>query len=234
MAKPLILAIGAHPDDVELGCSGTLLAQQQQGCEVVICDLTQGELGTRGTVSTRKEEAVAAAKVLGVRDRINLGFADGFFQNDKAHQLELIKVIRQYRPDVIFTNAVHDRHPDHARAAELTETAAFLSGLVKIDSQQIAHRPRAVYHYIQALNTTPHFTCDISKHWEQKVAAIRCYGTQFHDPDSSEPETFISTPQFLKFVEARAIHFGLPCGFQYAEGFTAQRTLAVKDVMQLW
>ena len=240
--KPLmkldILAIGVHPDDVELGCGGTLMKQIALGYKVGICDLTRGELGTRGTAETRKEEAAAAAVIMGIDIRENLGFEDGFYTNDKQHQLQLMRIIRHYRPDVVFTNAVCDRHPDHGKTAEFTRHVCFLSGLPKIETdmngvQQAAHRPRAVYHYIQAQHIEPHFVIDVSPYFERKMQAILAYKTQFYDPDSAEPNTFISSPQFLEFTKARAIHFGYPCGFQYGEGFTLSRSPGVGDVLSL-
>ncbi|MCW3128193.1 MAG: bshB1, partial [Bacteroidetes bacterium] len=217
-----ILAIGAHPDDIELSCAGTLLAQIAQGSKVGILDLTQGELGTRGSAEMRQQEAEAAAKIMGVAVRENAGFADGFFQNDKTHQLELIKYIRKYQPDMIITNATHDRHPDHAKAAQLTIDASFLSGLSKIETElngvaQKAHRPSVVYHYIQSLDITPSFAVDITPHLDKKLEAIAAYTSQFYNPNSKEPGTFISSPEFLEFVKSRASHFGVPIGVRFAE-----------------
>jgi bacillithiol biosynthesis deacetylase BshB1 len=234
-----ILAIGAHPDDVELSCAGTLLSQIDKGFKVGILDLTHGELGTRGTGEIRLKEAEEAARILGVSVRENAGFADGFFENDKAHQIELIKYIRKYQPDVILTNAVHDRHPDHGRAAQLTIDAAFLSGLTKIETTldgkpQVAFRPRAVYHYIQSLDIPPVFAIDITPYFDKKVEAIRAYKSQFHDPDSQEPETFISSPEFLEFSQSRASHFGVPIGVRYAEGFTTKRLIGVRSLNDIF
>lgn len=233
-----ILAFGSHPDDVELGCSGTLIKHVQNGYKLGIVDLTEGELGTRGTVETRRQEVEAASKILGIHARENMRFADGFFKNDKEHQLELIKMIRKYRPAVIIANAKHDRHPDHGRAAQLVYDACFLSGLRKIETKhngeiQSAHRPRALYNYIQALHTDPDLVVDISAQFDQKLQAILAYKTQFHDPDSKEPQTFISTPEFLEFVKGRAAHFGIPIGVRYAEGFHANRTIGVNNLMDL-
>jgi bacillithiol biosynthesis deacetylase BshB1 len=234
-----ILAIGAHPDDIELSCGGTILSHIAQGHTVAILDLTRGELGTRGTAETRAQEAADAAQKMGVSIRENAGFADGFFQNDKEHQLELIKYIRKYQPDIILANAVRDRHPDHARAATLTEDAVFLSGLAKIETRmdgaiQKAYRPRAVYHYIQSLDIKADFAVDISPFFEQKIEAIRAYRTQFHDPESTEPNTFISSPEFLEFVRARALHFGVPMGMQYAEGYTSARPIGVYSLKDIF
>ena len=234
-----ILAIGAHPDDIELSCGGTILSHVAQGLKVGVLDLTHGELGTRGTADTRLAEATDAARILGVAVRENAGFADGFFVNDKAHQLELIKYIRKYQPDIILANAVHDRHPDHARAAQLVEDAAFLSGLAKIETYldgipQTPFRPRAIYHYIQSLDINPDFAIDITPYFDQKVEAIKAYRTQFFDPNSKEPETFISSPQFLDFVKSRALHFGVPLGVNYAEAYTVKRLIGVYSLKDIF
>jgi len=234
-----ILAIGAHPDDVELGCGGTILSHISQGLKVGILDLTRGELGTRGSAEERHAEAAAAAKILGVSVRENAGFADGFFVNDKAHQLELIKFIRKYQPDIILTNAIHDRHPDHARSAQLTEDAVFLSGLSKVETRldgelQKAFRPAAVYHYIQALDIAPDLAVDISPFYDKKEEAIRAYKTQFHNPDSKESLTFISTPEFMEFVRARAMHFAVPIGVRFAEGYTGKRHIGVNNLKDIF
>ena len=233
-----ILAVGVHPDDVELGCSGTLLRQISLGNSVGILDLTKGELGTRGTAALRMKEVEAATKILGVHWRGNAGFADGFFANDKKHQLKLIQYIRLLKPRVVIANAVYDRHPDHGRAAELVRDACFLAGLPKIKTTfngklQDAHRPQVVYHYIQALHVEPDFVVDISPFFKTKLESIRAYSSQFYNPSSKEPKTFISDKGFLEFVEARAKHFGVPAGVQYAEGFTVNRIPAVNDIFHL-
>ena len=234
-----ILAFGAHPDDIELSCAGTLMAAIAQGKKVGVVDLTKGELGTRGTPELRLEEATKAAAIIGLNIRINLGFADGFFAHDATHQLGIIQVIRAYQPDIVLANAIDDRHPDHARSAELTRHACFLSGLSKIETKlngkgQAAFRPKAVYHYIQALHVDPNFVVDISAHFEKKLEAIRAFKSQFYNPKSNEPDTFISSPQFIEFVKARAIHFGVPAGVQYAEGFTVNKTLGIQDIVNLF
>jgi bacillithiol biosynthesis deacetylase BshB1 len=233
-----IIAIGVHPDDVELGCSGTIMRHIQLGCKVGIVDLTRGELGTRGTAEIRDKEAQDAAKIIGVSIRDNLGFRDGFFKNDEEHQLKLIQIIRKYQPDIVITNAPTDRHPDHGRASQLTLDAAFLSGLPKIVTKlngknQISWQPKAVYHYIQAQYHEPDFVIDISKFHERKLEAILAYKTQFYNPDSKEPETFISNPQFLESVKARDIMFGIHAGFKYAEGFLKNRYLGIEDLRHL-
>ena len=237
--KVNILAIGAHPDDVELGCAGTLLKSMAQGQSVGILDLTQGELGTRGTAETRLKEATDASKILGITIRENLGFADGFFQNDKAHQLELIKLLRHYQPDIVLCNAIHDRHPDHARAAALVEDAVFLAGLPKVETimkgkAQEAYRPNAVYHYIQALDISPAFAIDVTEYFDQKIKSVLAYRSQFYNDNSGEPATFISSPEFLEFVRSRASHFGVPIGVRYAEAFTVKRHIGVKDLMAIF
>jgi bacillithiol biosynthesis deacetylase BshB1 len=235
-----ILAIGSHPDDVELGCSGTLMKHIDLGFKVGILDLTKGELGTRGNANTRAEEVKASTKILGVHARENMGFADGFFKNDKEHQLELVKMIRRYQPSIIIANAIYDRHPDHARAAQLTYEASFLSGLSKIETKvngklQTAFRPRAIYNYIQAIHIQPAFAVDITDYFERKIQAIQAFKSQFFSPasDPKGPQTFISTPQFLEFVKGRAVHFGTPIGVKYAEAYTTGRLPGVKNLMDL-
>jgi bacillithiol biosynthesis deacetylase BshB1 len=233
-----ILAIGVHPDDVELGCSGTLMKHIDMGYKVGIIDLTRGEMGTRGTAETRLKEVEASSKILGITVRENLGFEDGFFKNDKEHQLELIKMLRKYRPKIVITNAIRDRHPDHGRSAQLTNDAVFLSGLRKIETvyegvQQEAFRPQVVYNYIQAYHIEPQFVVDITPYYERKEKAVLAFSTQFHNPESTEPATFISSPEFLDFVKARAMHFGVPIGVKYAEAFTVNRTPGIEDITKL-
>lgn len=234
-----ILAIGAHPDDVELGCGGTLAKQIALGSKVGIIDLTQGELGSRGSVSERRIEAQQASKILGVAIRENLGFRDGFFNNDETHQLKLIEYIRKYQPDVILTNTLHDRHPDHAKSAQLTIDSAFVAGLSKIEmiSNGIsldAWRPRAIYHYIQSYYNQPDFTVDISDFFDIKIEAIKAHATQFYNPTLNEKDTFISSQQFFELIKARAIEFGIQAGFKYAEGFTANRYLGIQDIRSIF
>jgi bacillithiol biosynthesis deacetylase BshB1 len=235
-----ILAIGVHPDDVELSCSGTLMKHIGLGYKVGILDLTKGELGTRGSAEIRLQEVEAATKIMGIHARENMGFEDGFFKDDKEHQLELIKMIRKYQPAIVITNSKHDRHPDHGRAAQLTYNACFLAGLSKIETtlngeQQKASRPVALYNYIQSLHVEPDFVVDISAHFERKLEAVRAYKSQFHhaDANKNEAQTFISSPQFMEFIKARAIHFAMPIGAQYAEGYTVNRTLGVNNLMEL-
>jgi bacillithiol biosynthesis deacetylase BshB1 len=229
-----ILAIGVHPDDVELGCSGTIASAIAEGKKVGIVDLTQGELGTRGTVDTRYAEATTAAKILGVAVRDNLQMADGFFQNDEAHQRLVIAAIRKYQPDIILCNAPEDRHPDHGRSAKLVSDAAFLSGLRKITTNsdgliQEAWRPKYVFHYIQDRFIQPSFVVDISAHFDTKINSILAYTTQFNSPSTNEPQTYISTPQFLETVKARAMMLGKRIGVQYAEGFISEKLIGVSS-----
>lgn len=230
-----ILAFGVHPDDIELGCAGTILAAIAEGKKVGIVDLTQGELGTRGTAETRKVEAENAAKVLGVAVRENLKMADGFFANDEAHQRKIIEVIRKYKPQIILSNAPEDRHPDHGRSSKLVSDAAFLSGLRKIETKdrdgniQEQHRPAYVFHYLQDRFIQPNFAIDITAFHEKKLESILCYTTQFHSELSTEPQTYISSPQFLDTVKARAMMLGKRIGVMYAEGFISEKLLGVKS-----
>lgn len=225
-----ILAFGVHPDDVELSCAGVLLMEKASGKKTGIIDLTQGELGTRGTAETRKKEAADAAAILGVDIRENLEMADGFFQNDEAHQRQVITAIRKYQPEIILCNAPSDRHPDHGRSAKLVSDAAFLSGLKKIETtfngQPQQHwRPKYVFHYIQDRLLHPNFVMDISDVFEQKIEAVKAYATQFHNPGSSEPQTYISTPDFLESVIYRHKWFGKMIGVKYAEGFISEKMI---------
>ena len=233
-----ILAIAAHPDDVELSCAGTLLSHAAAGKTVGIVDLTRGELGTRGTPELRLHEAEAAARVLGLSARENLGLPDGFFENRREHQLPVIAAIRRYQPDIVLTNATEDRHSDHGRAAQLVRESCFLSGLAKVETQdngtpQAPWRPRAVYHFIQDYYIEPDFVMDITPHWETKLASIRAFGSQFFSPGSTGPVTHISKPEFLDFIRARALEFGHRIGTLYGEGFTVHRTPGVKNLFDL-
>ncbi|RFP64962.1 bacillithiol biosynthesis deacetylase BshB1 [Hymenobacter lapidiphilus] len=234
-----VLALGAHPDDVEMSCSGTLLAAAAAGKTIGIIDLTRGELGTRGTPETRAEEAERASRILGLHARENLGMADGFFRNDREHQLLLVAALRRYQPDVVLCNAIHDRHPDHGRAAQLATEACFLSGLRMIETlgedgqPQAPWRPRVVYHYIQDRQIPADFVVDITAHWPKKWESIQAYKTQFHDPNSQEPATYLSTPAFSDFMEARAREFGHLIGAQYGEGFTRERPIGVREITEL-
>jgi bacillithiol biosynthesis deacetylase BshB1 len=233
-----ILAIAAHPDDVELGCAGTLLVHRRAGRKVGVIDLTRGELGTRGSADQRDQEAADASRVLGLSARENMRFADGFFENNREHQLQLIAAIRRYQPEIVLTNAVEDRHSDHGRASKLVSDSCFLAGLVKIETtdggnRQAAWRPKAVYHFIQDRLLVPDLVVDVTDVWEQKIDSIRAYKTQFFDPASQEPETHISKPDFLNFIEARALELGHSIGVRYGEGFTKERNLGVRNLFDL-
>lgn len=235
MNKLDILAFGVHPDDVELGCSGTILASVAQGKTVGIVDLTQGELGTRGSAEIRKKEATEAALVMKVTCRINLEMADAFFKNDEEHQRKVIGVLRKYRPEIVLCNAPEDRHPDHGRSAKLVEDACFLSGLRKIvtrdeaRNEQEAWRPKYMFHYVQDRFLEPDFVFDISEFQEQKLEAIKCYGTQFYNPDHQEPETYISSQAFLDGIVARAMMLGKRIGVKYAEGYISKKIIGINN-----
>ena len=238
LTKLDVLVFAAHPDDAELSCSGTLLASVAQGKKVGIIDLTQGEMGTRGTIETRYQEAAAASKVLGLTIRENLKFKDAYFENDPEHRLAIVQKIRQYRPSVVLANALHDRHPDHGRGGDLVRDAVFWAGLRKIETSlngnpQEAFRPSKLLRYIQDRFIKPDVVFDITPFWPQKMEAIRCYTTQFYDPNSPEPQTYISTPDFLKFVEARCREMGHACGFEFGEGFTLDRNFGIRDLDHL-
>ena len=238
MIKLDILAIGVHPDDVELGCSGTLLSHVQQGKICGILDLTQGELGSRGSSELRALEASASAKVLGVACREQLGLKDGFFENNYESQLKVIQIIRKYRPEIVLANAIHDRHPDHGRAAKLVADACFYSGLAKIETTlngeaQHAWRPKVVYHYIQDYTLKPDFVVDVSDFKEKKREAILCFSSQFFNPQSNEPQTPISSPEFLESVFGKMSVFGRAIGVLYAEGFTVNRFVGVNNLFNL-
>jgi len=233
-----ILAFGAHPDDVELGCAGTTLKEVSLGKKVGIVDLTRGELGTRGTAETRDQEAKDAAKILGVAVRENLEMRDGFFVNDEKHQLEVIKMIRKYKPEIVLCNAIDDRHIDHGKGSKLVSDACFLSGLMKIETsidgeKQEAWRPKIVYHYIQWKNITPDFVVDITGFEKKKVEAISAYKTQFYDPNSKEPATPITSKNFFESLNYRAQDLGRLVGKDFAEGFTVERCLAVNSLENL-
>lgn len=233
-----ILAFGAHPDDVELGAGGTLAKAIKEGKTVGIVDLTRGELGTRGTEHTRKEEAKAAGEILGVSVRENLGFADGFFRNDKEHQLEVIKMIRKYQPEIVLCNAIDDRHIDHGKGSKLVSDASFLSGLLKIETesdgtQQERWRPKQVYHYIQWKNIEPDFVVDVTGFMDVKLKSVFAYKTQFYNKDSKQPETPITSKNFTDSIEYRAQDLGRLINVEYAEGFTTERYVAVKSLSDL-
>lgn len=233
-----ILAIGVHPDDVELSCSGTLINEIKRGKKAGIVDLTQGELGTRGNVDTRYQEAANAAMIMEVHVRENLKMRDGFFKNDEENQLKLIQAIRKYQPEIVIGNILHDRHPDHGRAGKLIADSCFLSGLSKIETKdekgnnQKRWKPSYVLQYIQDWYQEPDFLIDISDVFEQRMNAIKAYSTQFNavENDSAEPQTYISTPDFLDSLVARARMFGKRIGVKYAEGFISEKTIGIKNL----
>jgi len=224
-----ILVMAAHPDDAELSCAGTILKHIAAGKKVGIVDFTRGELGTRGTPEIRLQESADATKILGLHARENLGIRDGFFRNDEETQVKLIEVIRKYQPEIVLANALEDRHPDHGKGAQLAIDACFLSGLRQIKTGNLpAWRPSQVYHYIQDRYLEPDFVIDITAHWDQKESAIRAFKSQFFDPASAEPASYISSPDFLNFIQARAMEMGHKIGVKYGEGFQSQKTLEVK------
>ena len=238
MSKLDTLAFGAHPDDVELGCGATIRKHADAGKTIGIIDLTRGELGTRGTPEIRAEEATVAASILGVEVRDNLNLGDGFFVNDKVTQTAIIKVLRKYQPEVVLCNACNDRHPDHGRAADLVSQACFLAGLRMIETtiggeSQERWRPKAVYHYIQDHYHKPDFVVDVTDQFETKMEAVLSFKSQFYDPNSSEPESPISSPEFMEYVRSRSRDFGRIIGCGYGEGFTVERSVGITDLFHL-
>jgi len=231
-----VLVFGAHPDDVELGCGGTVAKMVAQGKKVAIVDLTQGELGTRGSAELREQEANAAAEILGVKTRLNLGLKDGFFQCDLDSLHSVVEVIRKYKPSIVIANALADRHPDHGRGAELVAQACFLSGLKKVETPDYpeVHRPTALYHYIQDFERIPDLVVDITGYEKQKMNAIQAYRSQFFDPNSTEPATPISTPEFLDRLVGRDSAMGRPCGFKAGEGFEILRPIGADSLLDLF
>ena len=233
-----ILAFGAHPDYVEISCGGTLLRYADDGKQIAIVDLTRGELGTRGSGALRMEECKAASQILGLVDRVNLGMADGFFEENEDHLHQIIREIRHFRPKLILANSIRDRHPDHGRAAALVARAAFLSGLPKINTErngvsQEAYRAPMLLHYIQDIYIEPDVVLDVSAYAEEKIKLVQCFSSQFFDPNSTEPETPISNAHFFEFMKGIMLQFGRPIGAKYAEGFTVNRTLGVSDLFHL-
>lgn len=233
-----ILVFAVHPDDAELGCSGTILKHIAEGKKVGIVDLTRGELGTRGTAETRDLEAIESSKILGLSIRENLRFRDGFFKNDETHQLEVIRMIRKYKPEILLSNAKYDRHPDHGRAGDLVNDAAFLSGLSKIetidqDVKQDAWRPSLNLQYIQDRYIKPDIIIDITPYMDTKIEAVKAFKTQFHDPDSKEPQTYISSPEFFESIIGRSREFGKSIGATYGEGFTSRKLLGTNSLFNL-
>ncbi len=238
MTKLDILAFGAHPDDIEMGCGGTIAKHVSLGKKVGMVDLTLGELGTRGNVEIRLKEAQEAAKIVGVDIRENLQMADGFFSNDKQHQLLIIQSIRKYQPDIVLANSLVDRHPDHARGARLVADACFLSGLIKIETKenginQKPWRPKAIYHYLQFKTHQPSFVVDVSGFMDTKMNSIKAHRSQFFDSSSKEPETFISKPDFLNALHERSSDLGRIIGVQHAEGFMCEHVLAIDNFSDL-
>lgn len=239
MLKLDILVLAVHPDDAELGCGGTILKHIAMGQKVGIVDLTRGELGTRGSAEIRAQEAAAAAKILGLAVRENLELADGFFKNDQEHQLKVITAIRKYQPDIVITNAFHDRHPDHGRAHDLVEESAFLAGLRKIETQldgipQKEWRPKLVLHFIQDNYIKPDILVDVTEYWDKKLESIQAYGSQFYNPDwKEEHQTYISSAGFYEAVESRAREFGKSIQVKFAEGFTSRKLLGVNNLSDL-
>jgi N-acetylglucosamine malate deacetylase 1 len=231
-----VLAIGVHPDDVELGCSGTLIKEVKRGKKAGVIDLTQGELGTRGTIETRFQEAEEAAKIMGVSVRQNLKMRDGFFQNDEAHQLQLIQAIRKYQPEIIIGNILEDRHPDHGRAGQLIYDACFLSGLKQVKTkdeegrEQEKWRPKQLLHYLQDRFYEPDVIVDITEVWDQRLQSIKAYKTQFHNPGNNEDETYISSPEFLESIIARARLLGKRIGVRFAEGFISKKSIGISNL----
>jgi bacillithiol biosynthesis deacetylase BshB1 len=233
-----ILVFAVHPDDAELGCSGTILKHIAAGKKVGIIDLTRGELGTRGTAATRDEESAESTRILGLHVRENLAMRDGFFRNDEDHQLKIIQAIRKYTPEIVLSNALHDRHPDHGRAADLVYDALFLSGLTKIKThfdgrEQDAFRPRLLLQFIQDRYIEPDILVDVTDFWEKKLECIHAFKTQFFNPDSDEQQTYISSPDFLKVIEARSRELGKSIGAVHAEGFTSKKLLGIDDLTKL-
>ncbi|MBK0378276.1 bacillithiol biosynthesis deacetylase BshB1 [Mucilaginibacter segetis] len=240
MLKLDILVLPVHPDDAELGCAGVILKHIKLGHKVGIVDLTRGELGTRGSAEIREKEAAHAAEILGIAARENLELPDGFFENTKPYQLKVIESIRKYQPEIIITNAYHDRHPDHGRASELVETSAFLSGLRKIETSyngvlQTEWRPKQVLHFIQDRYIEPDIVVDVTEFWDTKIKSIYAYGSQFFNPEwkEDEPQTYISSPEFIQVVEARAREYGKSIQVKYAEGFTSRKILGVNNLFDL-
>ena len=234
-----ILIMAAHPDDAEMSCGGTVASAIEKGRKVGIVDFTRGELGTRGTPEIRAAEAAAASKILKTSARENLGFRDGFFKNDEEHQMKLIAAIRRYQPEIVLANAIEDRHPDHGKGAALAVDACFLSGLRMIQTfdfdgtPQAAWRPKALYHYIQDVYIKPDLVIDISNYWDLKEASIRAYKSQFYDPNSQEPESYLTSPEFLDFLKARSQEMGHKIGKKFGEGYTKTKMIGVNDFFDL-
>lgn len=233
-----ILVLAAHPDDAEISAGGTIAKHVALGYKVGIVDLTRGELGTRGTPEIREQEASNAAKILKVSVRENLELRDGFFQKTEAEKLRVVQAIRKFQPEIVLANAIYDRHPDHGRASELIDESCFLAGLVKVETTlhgetQKAWRPKVVYHFIQSQFIKPDLVVDVSDFWETKMESLRAFKSQFYDPSSKEPETFISNPGFMKLIESRGQETGYSIGVKYGEGFTVNRYIGAKNLFDL-
>jgi bacillithiol biosynthesis deacetylase BshB1 len=228
-----ILVFGAHPDDVELSCGGTIIKEVQRGKKVGIIDLTRGELGTRGSVESRDEESIRASDIMGVSIRENMNFKDGFFKDDDYHKLEIIKKIRYFQPDIVLANAPKDRHPDHNRASQIVIDTCFLSGLLKIDTGQKIWRPKAIFHYIQFNHINPDIIVDISKQMDLKIKAVKAYKTQFYNPNSKEKDTIISSKDFLESIKYRALDLGRQTACKYAEGFISHQLPKINSLLDL-
>lgn len=235
--KADILAFGAHPDDVELAAAGTVIKHVKQGLKVVMVDLTRGELGTRGSAELRDKEAAASSVVLGISARVNLNLGDGFFEISQHELIKVIEQIRYYKPEIVLANAKSDRHPDHGRGGDLVSRACFLAGLSKVKTiynkeEQDCWRPKAIYHYIQDYFLQPDLVVDITGHEAQKMEAIRCFSSQFHNPSSQEPQTPISSPEFMLHISAREIQMGRYIGVKSGEGFTVERPVGTSNLLQ--
>ncbi len=233
-----ILAFAAHPDDAELSVAGTLMSHIDKGYAVGIVDFTRGELGSRGSADLRDEEATTSTEIMKLNVRENLRFADGFFENNEEHQIEIIKIIRKYQPKIVLLNALDDRHPDHGKAAKLGSDACFLSGLLKIETKlngefQTHWRPSFVYHYIQDRLLPHDFVVDITPYFDKKIQAIKAFKSQFYNPKSSEVATYISDPKYFDYIEARMLEYGHSIGVKYGEGFIKQRQIGVTNIFDL-
>jgi len=233
MNKVDLLVISAHPDDAEISAAGTIIKSVEAGKIVALVDLTKGERGTRGSAELRMVEAQNASRIMGTHFRENLEFADCFFTDTEENKLSVIDVIRKYRPEIVFTNSLRDRHPDHARAAKLVADCCFYAGLPKIETSHAAWRPRSVYHFNQDYYNKPDFVVDISQHMEKKIEALKAFSSQFFDPNSQEPRTPISGAEFFDFIKGRAMDFGRFAGYQYGEGFVASRPMGMRDIFNL-
>lgn len=233
-----ILAVGVHPDDIELSCAATLVKEIAAGQKVGVLDLTHGELGTRGSGPLRLQEAAASAKILGLSCRENLGYADGFFENNKAHVMGIVEILRKYQPNIVLSNAPTDRHPDHGRASKLISDACFYSGLRRIETThegiaQEVWRPKAIYNYIQDRFIEPDFVVDVTPYVETKMESMKAFASQFHDPTSDEPESPLTSANFFEFVRARMSDMGRYIQVDYAEGFLVERPAGVESLSDL-